>query len=311
MKAPEVSIVIVSWNVCELLLDCIKPFYNKPGIEIIVVDNNSSDDTIIKLQKNYPEIILINNKNNVGFSRANNQGFLVAKGKYTYILNPDTVTSYNSLLKLVEVLNNQSEVGGVGPKIHYGNGQLQKSCARKFPTLLSFLFINTLRINKIPGVGNRVLKILKYPYSYETSGYIECCSGAAYLVRSEILKKLEGFNVEYLHTGEDVDLMRRVVKTGYKNYFCATSTLTHFAGQSSKQANVRVQINTLYSSKTYFKNQGKIKGYLYHLLLVFFTIPKYLILAFIALFNSNDKSKTDFFNYLKIIKGIIFLKPIK
>jgi GT2 family glycosyltransferase len=89
----KVSITIVSWNVRDLLITCIREFYTKEDIDLIVIDNNSSDDTVHVLRSEFPNVTLIVNKDNLGFARANNQGFRYCKGEYIFILNPDTLTT--------------------------------------------------------------------------------------------------------------------------------------------------------------------------------------------------------------------------
>lgn len=309
--AVKVSIVIVSWNVRELLLDCIRPFYHHNNVQIIVVDNNSSDDTVEVLKSDYPRLCLLANKNNPGFAQGNNQGFEHCQGEYIYILNPDTVSSYEGLMKLVEVLDANSAVGGVSPKIRYGNGRIQNSCARRFPSLRSHVLINILRFHRLPIVGKHLLHHLKYPYNYETSGYIEACSGAAYLVRRKILDETGGFNPNFLHTGEDVELMGRVVEAGYKNYFCAESELTHLAGQSSKQNIARVQVNVFLSGWYYHRlRKGKFHAFLYRLYTLTLDMPLRGIRVIVKLVMMRKEAVKDYKDYRKMWRGVWRWKPI-
>lgn len=306
----KVSIVIVSYNVKDLLVNCIKPFYNNRQIQIIVVDNNSTDNTVATVRKYYPNVVLIANNNNPGFAKANNQAFKYCKGEYIYILNPDTYSTANDLMKLVEILDFKHEVGGVSPKILNVNGKVQKSCARKFPTLKSHFLLNILKLYKIPGCGEILDKILRYPYSYNNSGFIEACSGTALLIRKEIINIIGGFNQNYIHTGEDIDLMRKVSKLKYVFYFHSDSKLIHFAGQSSKQNPARTQINTYISTYKYFKlNTNLFKAYFYRLLIIFLDLPvKGFTIFFKFLIGKKVMSK-EIQDYFLIYKYVLLWKP--
>ena len=307
----EISIVIVSWNVKDLLEDCITPFYNKENIEIIIVDNNSWDGTQELIKNKYSNIIFIENKFNNGFSLGNNQGFKLSNGKYIYILNPDTYSSFTDLMKLKNVLDNNERVGGVGPKLVYGSGEIQKSCARKFPSISSYLLINTLKLDKLYYLGNFFEKRLKYPYNYNKSSIIECCSGAAYFVRKKIIDDLGGFSGEFIHTGEDVELMFRVRKIGYENFYCSDSILKHYTGQSSKQALVRIRINSMLSTYTYFlKTKGKLHAIIYKSILFFIERPVTIFIAFLKLIKLNKKNFQRLSDEYRITIGLLKWKKI-
>lgn len=308
----KISIVIVSWNVKKLLLDCLSSFYKKEDIEIIVIDNNSQDGTVEALKEKFKGICIISNINNPGFSVANNQGFSIATGEYIYILNPDTFSSYEDLKKLIKVFDSDSNIGGVSPKIFYGNGEIQRSCARKIPTIWSQLLLNILRLYNLPLIGNKLLRKLKYPYDYNVSSEIEACSGAAYLVRSTIVKALNGFDENFIHTGEDTDLMKRVKDLGYKNYYCANSYLTHYAGQSSKQDIARVKMNT-YLSVTYYlqKHFGKGVAQFYRFSILLIELPLTWGQTLYRKFKGRNISKKMFVELKELTVGVILWRPIK
>ena len=136
----DISIIIVNYNVKEYIIDCIQSIKRwtpeKTSYEIIVIDNKSEDDSVGTLTSKFPEITIIKNKQNIGFSRAINQGAELAQGTHLFILNPDTLLIEDSLTKLVSFLNEHNRIGIVGPTLVNQNEKVQQSFW-KFPTLLT------------------------------------------------------------------------------------------------------------------------------------------------------------------------------
>ena len=236
----DVSIVIVNYNVKyfleQTILSAQEALTDFDG-EIIVIDNNSTDDSIVFLKERFPEVIFIENKDNVGFSRANNQGFEVAQGKYTLILNPDTVIGHNTIKDCVKWAESHEDCGGIGAKMHDGNGKFLPESKRGFPSPwnsfckifgLSLLFPNSPTFAKYR---------LNYLSNTEPHN-IDILSGAFIFVKSSILKECGGFDNRFFMYGEDIDLSYRFTQLGYKNYYIP-SPMIHYKGECTKKDSIR------------------------------------------------------------------------
>ena len=141
-----ISIIIVSWNVAELLQQCLQSIFTcdfQHMLQVIVFDNNSSDGTVAMVEELFPYIQLIAHHENIGFARGNNQAIRHAKGDFIFLLNPDTRLESDTLTKLFTYLKNHPKVGVVGPKLVYPDGSIQSS-RRRFPTIGSLFFESTL-----------------------------------------------------------------------------------------------------------------------------------------------------------------------
>lgn len=304
----QVSVVIVSWNVKNLLIECIKGIYGFSDIEIIVVDNNSSDNTVDHIILNFPDVVIIQNFKNIGFANANNQGFDLATGEYIYILNPDTLCSKKSIDILVKTMDENSRVGIVGPKILLGDGTIQESCARILPTITSFFLFEILPLRKI--LGKKITSRYLYPYSYELPSEVEAISGAAMLIRKEIIDTFGGFSDKFIHTGEDLELNYRVRKQGYYIYYNPLSIITHFCGQSSKQAELRITVNGYLSYHKYFEiTKGKMSSMTFKFLVLAIRLPlSYLFYSVKKIFGLISKSKWE--THKQIFYALYKWKPL-
>src|SRR3989338_7449727 len=183
----DLSIIIVSFNTKQLLADClhsVKIAAQSIKSEVFIVDNNSSDGTVAMIKQNYPQVELIANKKNLGFSKANNQAFKKAKGKYVLILNPDTRLLPNTLRKMVEFMDKHQEVAISTCRVELADGSLDKDCRRHFPTpWRSFCHFSNL--SKIFSKS----KIFDQYYMGYVPDNIEqevdACAGAFMMIRAE------------------------------------------------------------------------------------------------------------------------------
>jgi len=191
--------------------------------EIIVIDNNSKDKSCKMVKQLFPEVILIENKENVGFSKANNQGVEIAKGKYICILNPDTVVAEDTFEKLLEFTNSQEKLGIVGCKLIDGTGQFLPESKRNIP-------IVKIAFQKIFGDSK---KYYANHLSQDTTGKVDVLVGAFMLIKRSVYRQVNGFDEDYYMYGEDIDLSYRVLKAGYKNYYFANTTIIHYKGEST------------------------------------------------------------------------------
>lgn len=233
MNSPKVSIIIVHWNTAKLLRACVQSILRQKNIsyEIIVVDNNSSIQEVGDLPSRYSEITWIQNKTNVGFAAANNQGIAIAKGEHTLLLNPDTELLGNDFLfKLVENLV-KHRAGIIGPKLVYPNGKLQPS-VRNLPTPPALFFLLSKLHVLFPGPVNT---FLKKDFLYNVHSQVGQVSGACFLISSACKSSIGLLDDSYWIWFEEVDYCKRANKAGFSVWYTPEATCMHVGGSSFSQ----------------------------------------------------------------------------
>ena len=262
----KVSVIIVNYNVkyfLEVCLDSVRRAGRGMNIEVIVVDNNSQDDSCATIKEKYPEVILIANTDNKGFSKANNQGVAIAKGDYILFLNPDTVLHDDFFRQTVSYLDAHAEVGGLGPRIIDGKGHFAPDSKKSFPTLSVALF-KTTGINKIFSKSAYFNKYYAVHVQEHEESEIEVLSGCCMMLRHKVLGEIGGaFDEDYFMYCEDVDLSYRIQKAGYKNMYYPTATIIHYKGESTRKATlsyVRIfnEALSIFVKKHYSKSQASL-----------------------------------------------------
>jgi N-acetylglucosaminyl-diphospho-decaprenol L-rhamnosyltransferase len=294
---PDISVVIVSWNVARLLADCLDSLQRCSDglvLEVWVVDNASSDNTVQLVRSQYPWVHLIANPDNRGFARANNQGFQRARGRSVFILNPDTIVRDGAIRALFQFLMEHHDVGMVGPCLVDAEGLISHGSARRFPAPIAALWVDALCLHKLPLVGDKVLHALLAPYDFGVTQPVDAISGAAMLVRRELLQQLQGFSEDFVHSGEDLDLCYRIQAAGWKIFYLSEATVVHLVGRSAKQAGPRAAVSAILGKKLYFDRCfGKWQGLVYRLVVQGVAVPTSLITGCIR-FLLGRESRRDF-----------------
>lgn len=233
----DLSIIILNYNTRQLTLDCLQSVYASTTsyrYEVIIIDNNSSDDSVEQLQRQYPSTQLIANKENVGFSRANNQGMRVAQGRHILLLNSDTIVEPDTFETMLQFMDGHPEVGASGCKVILPDGSLDKACRRGFPTP-SASFYYAFGFSKLfpdnPRFNQYQLGYLSPDESYP----IDCLVGAFMLVRREAIDQVGMLDEEFFMYGEDIDWCYRIKQAGWQNYYYAKTFITHYKGASSRR----------------------------------------------------------------------------
>lgn len=238
---PKLSIIIVSYNVCHFLEQTIRSILrsslNKTDYDVIVVDNNSSDSTCLMMEQQFPNILLVANTQNTGFSKANNQGIAIAKGAYVLLLNPDTVLAEDTIETCTAFMDKHPKCGALGVRMVDGSGKFLPESKRGLPTpKASFYKIFGLAKlfpkNKIFGQYH-----LNYLPEFEINK-IDVLSGAFMFMRKEALEKAGCLDENFFMYGEDIDLSYRIQLAGYDNYYLPTTTIIHYKGESTKKDSV-------------------------------------------------------------------------
>jgi GT2 family glycosyltransferase len=243
----KLSVIIVNYNVLHFLRQCLfsvnraaeksNEKFGKNSCEIFVVDNNSSDDSCKMVKESFPNIILIENKENTGFSRANNQALRIAKGEYQLLLNPDTVVGENTFLKTVEFMDSHSEAGALGVKMIDGKGHFLPESKRALPTPE----VSFYKIFGLSDIFPKSKKFGRYRLTYldkNKNHEVEILSGAFMLIRKTVLEKAGLLDETFFMYGEDIDLSYRIISEGFKNYYFSETQIIHYKGESTKKGSL-------------------------------------------------------------------------
>ncbi|MBL4594385.1 MAG: glycosyltransferase family 2 protein [Flavobacteriales bacterium] len=236
----KLSIIIVNYNVMHFLEQCITSV-NKAtkniSAEVFVVDNNSPDDSVKMVREKFPEIKLIHNTENVGFSKANNQAIEISKGEYVLLLNPDTVVEEDTFENCIKFMDNHPNGGGLGVKMIDGNGKFLPESKRGLPTP-SVSFYKIFGLSKIFPKSKIFAKYhLGYLKEDETNE-IEVLSGAFMWMRKSVLDEVGYLDEAFFMYGEDIDLSYRITQAGHKNYYLPEVKIIHYKGESTKKGNI-------------------------------------------------------------------------
>jgi len=222
----KLSVVIVNYNVryfLELCLKSVKAATTLIDAEIIVVDNNSADESCEMIKELFPNVCLLENKENFGFSKANNQGVAVAKGEYVCILNPDTVVAEDTFIKLLGFSDSITNTGIVSCKLIDGAGSFLPESKRNIPTRF-------IAIKKLIGLSKEYyVSTVKDDEVGKTPIFV----GAFMLLEKKIYAEVGGFDERYFMYGEDIDLSYSVLNAGYDNYYYGKTTVIHYKGEST------------------------------------------------------------------------------
>ncbi|MDT7971791.1 MAG: glycosyltransferase family 2 protein [Armatimonadota bacterium] len=235
-EAPILSVVIVSWNVREDLRECLRSLWrNGEGLamEVIVVDNASDDGTAEMVRQEFPQVRLVVNERNLGYTKANNIGIHLSRGKFVLLLNPDTVVHEGALRALIACAEAHPEAGIIGAKLLNPDGSIQRS-ARSFPDIGAGLFRNTLLGHLFPN-NPFVRRYLLTDFGYDAVREVDWVSGAAMLVRREVFERIGLLDEGFWAYCEDVDFCWRARQAGFAVLFCPDAVITHKIGRSSDQ----------------------------------------------------------------------------
>lgn len=250
---PQLSVIIVSYNSLAFLKLCLHSLMlNSPEkSEVIVIDNNSSEDVVCYVKVHYPDVVLISNTENVGFGRACNQGMAIAKGQYFLFLNPDTIVSEYVVDVVLEYMMTNPDCGAMGVKMLDGNGVFLPESKRGLPTLWRSAF----RLTGLTAL---------FPNSALFSGYylghlsldnlhdVDVLAGAFMVVRADVAKLCGGFNELFFMYGEDIDFSWRIKQAGYRVVYNPSISIVHFKGESTLK-NYRY-LTVFYSAMRIFYN---------------------------------------------------------
>ncbi len=242
----DLSIIIVSYNTLDFLKECIESIEKnteKFNYEIIVVDNISSDNSVEMVKKEFPQVLLIESSENLGFSKANNLGVKKSKGRYILFLNPDTLVYKDSLFGMVKFMDGHKEAGAATCKLVMPDGRLDDASHRGFPnpwTSLSYFSGLSKLFPSSKLFGGYNLSFMDLSKTHE----IDACAGAFMMVRREAGEKIGWWDEDYFFYGEDLEFCFRLKEKGWKIYFVPSVSALHYKGVSGGIKKVSQKITT-------------------------------------------------------------------
>lgn len=252
-STPDISVIIVNWNTRKYLVECIdslKKTTKQSSLEIIVVDNGSTDGSQAALAVTHPDVRLIQNATNLGFAKANNIGIVEAKGRYVCLVNTDIVALDTCLDDMLLYADSHPEIGTLGPKTVDEDLKLRPNC-RKFPTLLNAA-ADHLLLKKlfpfVPAFEGRTLKEKTYEYTHEA----EVLSGCFLLVRRVALDAVGLLDERFFFYGEDTDWSKRFHDAGWKNVFLSEACAIHYGGATTSAYPIKYYLTMEKADMTYW-----------------------------------------------------------
>lgn len=304
----DLSVIIVNYNVKELLEQCINSIFTASAdlnVEIIVVDNNSFDGSIAYMKSKFPsnpQLKLIDSPVNLGFAKANNLGAKEAKGEYLLILNPDTILQEDTLDKTLKFYKENKGIGALTCKLILPNGQLDLACRRSFPTP----FVAVYRIIGLSRLFPKSKTFGKYNLTYldENNTYeVDAIVGAFMLIKKEIYDTVKGFDEDYFMYGEDLDLCYRIKKAGYKIFYYPETSIIHYKGESTKKSSISYVNNFYGAMQVFVKKNLKTSFWLMNFLIRLSIIYRAAI-SYITRFLKNNYPLL--LDLIFIVIGMIF-----
>ncbi len=304
----QLSIIIVNYNVQYFLEQCllsVEKALVDIEAEIFVVDNNSVDSSVAMVREKFPEVKLIENKQNTGFAVANNQAIRESTGKYVLLLNPDTVVREDTFKKCVHFMDRRPDAGALGVKMIDGAGNFLPESKRGFPTPF-VAFAKTFGLSRIfpksKAFNHYHLGYLDKDETHE----VEVLAGAFMLLRKSVLDEIGLLDEAFFMYGEDIDLSYRIVKAGYLNFYFADTTIIHYKGESTKKGSLNY-VRTFYNAMIIFARKH-FQGRQAKLFIAMIYGAIYLRAGMTVVANFFKKTALPIADSLLLFGGLVFLK---
>lgn len=264
LPALRLSIIIVNWNVHELLDRCLASVYASdlaPGsFEIIVVDSASQDESVAMVRERYPAVRLLAQAENVGFTRGNNIGLAQAQGDFLLLLNPDTEVKRDALGIMLGYLRTNPAVGIIGPHTLNSDGSHQ-STRRRFPTLMTGIFESSWLAAAAPSGVERDYRMLET--DDDDISMVDWVQGSALMLRREVYQDIGGLDDAYIMYSEELDYCRRAKTAGWQVAYHGRALITHHGGKSSEQVAAQTLIHFHTSKLRYFHKHHGFGHYIF------------------------------------------------
>lgn len=306
----KLSVIIVNYNVKHFIEQCLFSVFKAAEAlpcEIFVVDNNSVDGSTTLIKEKFPQVILIENKINTGFSVANNQAINLAKGEFVLLLNPDTVVQEDTLSKIISFMEQTPDAGGLGVKMLDGQGNFAPESKRGLPTP-AVAFYKMFGFSRL---FPKSKKFGKYHLSYLDENDIhsvDVLSGAFMLIRKSVLDSIGYLDETFFMYGEDIDLSYRITKSGFKNYYFPKTQIIHYKGESTKRSSLNYVI-IFYNAMAIFskKHFSGSHAYVFNVLIRLAILLKAMVALLVRFFKTFTVPILDFAG---IILGLFLAKHL-
>jgi len=252
----KLSIVIVNYNVKYFLEQCLHSVQNAcNGLEseIFVVDNDSVDGSVKMVRDKFPDVFLIENKDNKGFSAANNQAIRKSRGEYVLLLNPDTIVEDDTLRKVVDFMDEHPDAGGLGVKMLDGKGKFLPESKRGLP----YPSVAFFKVFGLSSLFPKSRMFSTYHLGYldkDKTHVVDVLAGAFMLLRKSVLNEIGLLDEDFFMYGEDIDLSYRITRAGYKNYYFPGTRIIHYKGESTKKGSLNY-VFVFYNAMIVFANK--------------------------------------------------------
>jgi len=290
----DVSICIVNWNTRELLANCLHSIFaddQRVTFDVIVVDNASHDTSPDMVRADFPQVHLIANNENLGFARANNQAFSLAKGRHVLLLNSDTIVLQDALLKMVKYLDEHQLIGVVGPKLLNLDRTLQRSCWRGFPSLRS-AFVAAFYLWRLVPHSRLVQSTESLDIPDDKPIEVDHVLGACMLVRREVINQVGGMDEELFLFLEETEWCYRIKKRGWEVHFLPWAEIIH-VGQQSVHQNPEQTLPEKYRNYVWFYKKYENPSKMQLALLKLVTISAGLLRMGLWTWRSRSASQRD------------------
>ncbi|AWB23808.1 glycosyltransferase family 2 protein [Methylobacterium currus] len=271
MTAPVLTVIIVSWRVCDLLRDCLASLFSETdlgdgALDVIVVDNASGDGTIEMVRSEFPSVRLIASGKNLGFGRANTLAFEETNAPFVLLLNPDTLIQDRAVERLLAHLRARPDVAAAGCRLCNADGSLQRWTGGRFPTLGSVAAHYLFPASLLAWTGRDSSIYLTRDVAEDID--VDWVTGACLMLRRERVPP-PLFDPVYWMYGEDIDLCHRIRAAGGRVIYTPIATVTHFQGASMKQQSGEVLLTSLKGMRTFYAHRaGRLRTYLFDTLTV-------------------------------------------
>lgn len=302
--SPQISVIIVSWNTCEITCNCLKSIFEETiGLEyeVIVVDNNSADNTVSTIERKFPQVQIIANKENAGFGKANNQGMQVARGEYFLLINSDTIVLNNAIKKTYDFALQHREAGVVGCRVLNPDMTLQPTCYM-FPSLLNrIIFISgTYKLFKQSRFFGREQMTW---WNRDSVKEVDVVTGCFMLLPKDVYNETAGFDERFFMYCEETDWCWRIKNAGWKCLFTPYAEIIHLGGASAaKYGPKRAKIKDDSTIKFMHKHWTKKKALIGILMMFSFYLSR-LILTLPLSFSTKYRKISS--NHLYGIRNLL------
>jgi hypothetical protein len=293
MNITEVSVVVVNWNTQDILCDCLRSIYEQGGeidLEVIVIDNASTDGSVEMVKKDFPQVTLIENSKNRGFAAANNQGIAISKGRYVLLLNSDTVVLDNAIAKTVAFADSHPKAAIVGCRVLNPDQTLQPTCFM-FPSILNMLLLSSYLYKLFPRSKFFGREQMTW-WDRNDIKEVDVVTGCFMLIRQKAIQQVGTMDEQFFMYGEETDWCYRFKQAGWKILFTPCAEIIHLGGQSAQKRATTMVVQLRKSILQFMKkHHGPLVYRTACLLIILFLAVRLPIWSVIAFFQRAQSSE--------------------